>query len=369
MTAAIASAAVALGRMSKPDTALAGVDGDVVLGAANNETTGTSIQKLGGSPATAFTVTNTTGNGIDVLSTTNVGLNAAGVSVGVFGSSGANNGIGISGQANGNAFSVALQGSSVPGFGVFGASQSGIGVIASSSGNHAMFGSAAGASTSGVFGTNTSATGIGVTGSNAAGLGVLARSGSKKGLFAASASSTAVVARSTTGKAAEFFGNVEITGDFTASGMKSAAVKTSDGQIRRMYCLESPTSYFEDIGSAQIVGGTANVALEPLFASTVDTSDYHVYLTAEGDCQGLYVSGKTASGFSVQELKGGTSTATFSYRIVAKRTGITNERLAPVRLSADPSNPQSTGPRPITQHVPEIPSFPTPPKGVTIDNR
>jgi hypothetical protein len=67
--------------------------------------------------------------------------------------------------------------------------------------------------------------------------------------------------------------------------------------------------------------------LEPTFAQTVNTgSDYHVLLTPEGECRGLYVSNKSTTGFEVHELGGGQFNIAFSYRIVALRRGYENMR-------------------------------------------
>ena len=57
------------------------------------------------------------------------------------------------------------------------------------------------------------------------------------------------------------------------------------------------------------------VELDPTFAQTVNmASDYHVFLTPEGDCRGLYISHKTAVGFEVHEFGGGQSNVAFDYR-------------------------------------------------------
>jgi len=57
---------------------------------------------------------------------------------------------------------------------------------------------------------------------------------------------------------------------------------------------------------------------------------YHVFLTLEGDCNGLYIAQKGKTSFEVRELKGGGSNISFSYRIVAKRKGHEKQRLARV---------------------------------------
>jgi predicted transcriptional regulator with HTH domain len=58
--------------------------------------------------------------------------------------------------------------------------------------------------------------------------------------------------------------------------------------------------------------------------------EYHVFLTPRGDCEGLYVGSQTAQGFEVHELRGGSSNIAFDYRIMAKRNGFENVRLADV---------------------------------------
>ena len=55
--------------------------------------------------------------------------------------------------------------------------------------------------------------------------------------------------------------------------------------------------------------------------------EYHVFLTPNGDCKGLYVIQKTASSFEVHELGGGSSNVSFDYRIVALRKNFENIRL------------------------------------------
>jgi hypothetical protein len=60
----------------------------------------------------------------------------------------------------------------------------------------------------------------------------------------------------------------------------------------------------------------------------VNKDDYQVFLTPMGESKGwLYVSGKTASGFSVHEAGGGASSIAFDYRVVAKRKDVTGARL------------------------------------------
>ncbi|UCB52842.1 MAG: hypothetical protein JSV10_01765 [Candidatus Zixiibacteriota bacterium] len=145
--------------------------------------------------------------------------------------------------------------------------------------------------------------------------------GSKYGVL-----STAPVSN---GYAGYFSGRVLITDTLIVLGGKSAAVKVDNGEYRLLYSQESPENWFEDFGEGQLVDGRTVVGLDPLFSQTVNTNiTYHVFLTPGADCNGLYVVNKTPNSFEVRELKGGSSNLTFSYRIVAKRKGYENIRLA-----------------------------------------
>jgi hypothetical protein len=121
----------------------------------------------------------------------------------------------------------------------------------------------------------------------------------------------------------------DVSGDMYCSGSKSAVVPV-DGGARKvaLYAVESPKNWFEDFGSGHLSSGSAVIELEPTFAQTVNTQSYHVFLTPNGDCKGLYVSQKSAGGFEVRELGGGTSSIEFDYRIVAERRGYENIRMA-----------------------------------------
>jgi hypothetical protein len=131
------------------------------------------------------------------------------------------------------------------------------------------------------------------------------------------------------GWAGYFGGDVRITDSLVVLGAKSAGVKVDNGEYRLLYSQESPEVWFEDFGEGQLINGRANIELDPLFAQTVNTQvTYHVFLTPGGDCNGLYVASKTPASFEVRELKGGNSNLAFSYRIVAKRKGFEDIRLA-----------------------------------------
>jgi hypothetical protein len=135
--------------------------------------------------------------------------------------------------------------------------------------------------------------------------------------------------------------NLKCTGKIT--GKKSLRVQhqNSGGRQVLAYASESASPTIEDIGTARMFGGIANVAIDAAFASVIDrNSPYYVFLTPLGDTRGLYVSVKAPSGFQVREIEGGRSRLDFDYRIVAHPLDAANDRLPPAptttRLPARP---------------------------------
>jgi hypothetical protein len=85
------------------------------------------------------------------------------------------------------------------------------------------------------------------------------------------------------------------------------------------------------------------VELDPAFAALVDTEDYHVFLTPEGNSNGLYVSMRSPEEFEVREQGEGTSTVQFSYRLVARPKTVRAERLPPSSLLPKSLRPNLNG--------------------------
>ena len=138
-------------------------------------------------------------------------------------------------------------------------------------------------------------------------------------------------------------GNVLVEGTLTTfNSAPSVAARDASGGLHRLYGVQSPDSWFEDFGSAQLNGGSSSVQLDPAFAQLIDTSRYHVFVSPDGDSQGwLYVSGKSATAFTVSAVGGsgsqdksgaggGGSGVSFSYRVVGKRRDVAAVRLEPV---------------------------------------
>jgi hypothetical protein len=139
---------------------------------------------------------------------------------------------------------------------------------------------------------------------------------------------------------------VDVKGDLTCTGTKSAVVPLDGGRRKvALSAIESPQNWFEDFGSGQLVNGVAVVQLDPEFIQTVNAElDYKVFPVPNGDCKGLYVSNKTATSFEVRELGSGTSNVAFDYRIAALRRNYEGVRFAdhtndpvPVRKQASQS--------------------------------
>jgi len=123
---------------------------------------------------------------------------------------------------------------------------------------------------------------------------------------------------------------IDVGGDLSCTGTIKQNVPAAQGRQLELYGVASPENWFEDFGSGQLSGGSVKIALDPAFASTVNSENYHVFVTPNGDCKGLYVASKTARGFEIRELGNGSSDVSFDYRIVAKRRGYENVRLKDV---------------------------------------
>jgi hypothetical protein len=328
----LAGAAALLAALVRPSarTAEAGVDGDVVLGATSPAigTIGTTTTINAGANEPGFSVINV-----------NAGANSGAIegisSAGAYGVRGGSGvllnvrNVGVVGTALSAHFPDDASARGVYGsaanYGVHGRSVAGVGVYGQTTSIYGVLGIANGI-------------GYGVFGSSPSSIGVLATSTSSAGLWAQSGS----------GHAGVFIGPVVVQGSFTVTGgAKSAAVPHPDGSLRRLYCLESPESYFEDFGDfgeGRLANGQARVGLDHDFAALVHGEGYRVFLTPEGDCNGLYVASKRPEGFEVRELKGGQSGIAFGYRVVAKRKDIAGPRLervaAPGKRPEVPSAPK-----------------------------
>jgi len=295
----------------------------------------------------------------------------SGYTNGVYGNTASHNGNGVSGNATApSGYTSGVSGSVVSpnGSGVLGLNFASLGPSATGVSGLSFATSGFG---QGVYGQAASSTGAGVfgqildTASYAAGvLGQVLSPNGVAGQFSAHSGQGLILQGLSGSNYTQVFtvdasGNLDISGNLTVAGSKSARVKLQDGREVALYAVESPENWFEDFGTAQLQGGAAEVALEPGFLQTVDTAaDYHVFLTPNGDCHGLYVARKTSAGFEVRELGGGSATIAFDYRIVARRRGFETVRLQEVHI---PQGPKSMPARLASMRPPEHVAPPAPP--------
>jgi hypothetical protein len=331
------------GQGSGSFSGVAGFGGNVAAG----ETPGTGVFGLGGTASDPKTpgapgVRGIGGGGPNI---------GPGLPVGVFGQGGAG-AAGVLGQAGARA-SAGVQGFGVGGgFGVMG-----FGEFDDSGSGYGVLGVGVGPVSTGVIGVGTMSPGplvpsipVGVygearpngdgvqglgSGSEGAGAHGISLDADGNGVIGEAdngSNAFGIWGRSSSGFAGFFQGAVLVSGSFTVTGAKSAAVPFSDGSHRRLYCMESPESWLEDFGVGQLVNGQAQVQLDAGFAAIIKSESYHVFVTEYEDNNALYVVNRTSTGFGVRAKLSNTANSLFSYRIVAKRKDIEGQRLEPVMI-------------------------------------
>jgi hypothetical protein len=264
-----------------------------------------------------------------------VGLYAAGSGGGIEAS--ANNGDGIDGTTTfqsaegGGASGIFGADDSTDGgsgnAGVLGTSTSGYGVEGIASNNAAIFGTST--NSIGIFAQSGAALSC-----NAGGGWPFCPAASPALMLQAPDSSPtlpatrgmAIVAQTSTGTpimSLDAAGNMILAGSLIVDGQLNYG--TDGGTCNEPECASPQlkraggTAGVERTGEAQLIAGRAYVSLDAGAPPGLDVSKgYHVFVTPEGDCNGLFVTGKTAHGFRVRELHGGRSTLAFDYRVVGK---------------------------------------------------
>ncbi len=106
------------------------------------------------------------------------------------------------------------------------------------------------------------------------------------------------------------------------TGSVSTIVKDVEGELITLTCPEAPEILFQDFGIGKLNNGKVHISIDPNLTKNINVDETHplkVFITLEGDCNGVYVTNKTAEGFDVIELKGGSSNVQFSWQIVATR--------------------------------------------------
>ncbi|MEZ4802762.1 MAG: hypothetical protein R2797_08305 [Gelidibacter sp.] len=106
------------------------------------------------------------------------------------------------------------------------------------------------------------------------------------------------------------------------NGTNSTIIRDKENVPRILFSPEAPEILFEDYGTGKLVNGVANIIIDPILRDAIYVDDKHplkVFIQLEGDCNGVFVTNKSANGFTVKELANGNSNVSFSYHIVANR--------------------------------------------------
>jgi hypothetical protein len=124
---------------------------------------------------------------------------------------------------------------------------------------------------------------------------------------------------------------VYAVGDMWCSGTKSRLVKTDNYSDRLLYSYEMPSPIFGDLGSGMIAeDGKAYVYIDPVFAETVNTSNYQVFLQSYSQ-NPVYVSERNPAYFVVNGAPG----TEFGWEIKAKQADFDQRRLEEKRLEME----------------------------------
>lgn len=118
-------------------------------------------------------------------------------------------------------------------------------------------------------------------------------------------------------------GNLTVAGTLTVSGTKSRAVDADQYGERLLYCYETPSPLFGDVGDGQIAeDGACYVFLDPVLAQAITTDRYQVFLQKYGDGD-AYVSERKPGYFVVK----GTPGLSFGWELKAKQADFDQKRL------------------------------------------
>ena len=117
--------------------------------------------------------------------------------------------------------------------------------------------------------------------------------------------------------------NWEIQRDFVVTGTKSRKAATKNYSDRLLYCYETPSPMFGDVGEGEIgEDGRCYVWLDPIFAETISNTQYQVFLQNYGEGSS-YVAERKPAYFVVA----GTPGLAFGWELKAKQAGYENVRL------------------------------------------
>ncbi len=114
------------------------------------------------------------------------------------------------------------------------------------------------------------------------------------------------------------------------NGQFITRIQTSDGNTKEMFAMQSPYSEFVFSSSSELINGEAIINFDTDTCELIDeTQPLKVNITLTGECGGIYVKEKLATGFVVKELNGGISSSTFDWMVIAKRKFVVTPPPAP----------------------------------------
>ncbi len=148
------------------------------------------------------------------------------------------------------------------------------------------------------------------------------------------------------------------------NGIVSTIIQDQNHNNKALTCPEAPEVLFEDYGTAQLLNGKVHVNLDNLLAANVTINQQHplrVMITLNDNCNGVYVTNRTATGFDVVELNNGTSNASFTYEVIANRAAVNGVDFADMRFppAPGPMQIQTANKAQVNINIPHAPATTT----------
>jgi hypothetical protein len=143
--------------------------------------------------------------------------------------------------------------------------------------------------------------------------------------------------------------SIDGEGNILTKGLVASEITTDSGEVP-VYATGSQKAEIALSGTGQLVNGSAVIVFDDISQHIISGgTPIKVTVTLTADAQGVYVTDKTIHGFTVHELNGGTSNATFDWMAVARRKGYDDA----VESAAEPVQPPVAEPAPTPAPTPE----------------
>ena len=127
------------------------------------------------------------------------------------------------------------------------------------------------------------------------------------------------------------------------NGQFITKIKTSDGNTKEMFAMQSPYSEFVFSSSSELINGEAIIMFDSSTQEIIDEAQpIKVNITLTGECGGIFVKQKSNVGFTVKELNNGSSTSSFDWMVIAKRKLIATAPVESTQLIEEQSIVEET---------------------------